>query len=59
MIQKQSCKTGHTHSLQIKNKRTYLKMPKKNKRLTSKALTNFKETHWETPGKNPVKTRTW
>ena len=48
----------HTHPLRIKNKRTYLKMPKKNKRLTSKTPTNFKEAHRETPGKNPVKTRT-
>ena len=33
-------------------------MPKKNKRLTSKMPTNFKEVHQETPEKNPVKTRT-
>ena len=46
---------GHTHTCHgLKNERTYLKMPKKNKRLP----TNFKEAHWETPGKNPVKTRT-
>ena len=44
----------HTHLSRIKNERTYLKMPKKNKRLP----TNFKEAHRETPGKNPVKTRT-
>ena len=41
----------HTHPLQIKNKRTHLKMPK--------TPTNFKEAHRENPGKNPVKTRTW
>ena len=44
----------HTHLPRIKNERTYLKMLKKNKRLP----TNFKEAHRETPGKNPVKTRT-
>ena len=38
---------GHTK----RSERTYLKMPKKNKRLTSKTPTNFKEAHRETPGK--------